>query len=71
VILVFHGHEPGFARALGTQGADYVLHGHTHVTRDERIGKTRIINPGALCRAAKKTVATLDLAADVLTFHDL
>jgi predicted phosphodiesterase len=28
------------------QRYDYLLHGHTHVRRDERAGRTRIINPG-------------------------
>ena len=29
-------------------GADFLLHGHTHVPRDEIIGLTRVLNPGAL-----------------------
>ncbi len=45
---------------------DYVFTGHTHVKRDERIGKTRIINPGAVYRASQPTVACLDLNDDVL-----
>jgi predicted phosphodiesterase len=45
-------------------GADYLLHGHTHVTRDERVGKTRLINPGALFRAARYTAAVLDPSSD-------
>jgi hypothetical protein len=31
----------------------------------------RIINPGALHRAASPTVATLDLERDELLFHDV
>ena len=30
------------------EGADFLLHGHTHVPRDERIGATRVLNPGAI-----------------------
>jgi len=45
---------------------DYVLHGHTHVPRDEAVGRTRIINPGALYRAAAWTVAVLDLGTGAL-----
>jgi uncharacterized protein len=41
---------------------DYVFHGHTHQVRDDRVGKTRVINPGALHRARLKTFAVLDLA---------
>jgi predicted phosphodiesterase len=55
-------------RLLAAQEHDYLLHGHTHVRRDERVGKTRVINPGALHRAAEKTVALLDLAADRLEY---
>jgi putative phosphoesterase len=29
-------------------GADFLLHGHTHVPRDEIVGLTRVLNPGAL-----------------------
>jgi hypothetical protein len=53
-------------RSALAQGVDYLCHGHTHVVRDERIGQTRVINPGALFRAARYTVALLDMAADRL-----
>lgn len=45
---------------------DYVFHGHTHQVRDERIGRTRVINPGALQRARIKTFGVLDLASGEL-----
>ncbi|HRX86443.1 MAG TPA: metallophosphoesterase family protein [Phycisphaerae bacterium] len=70
-IQVFHGHEPQFRTALAHPNTDYILHGHTHAARDERVSRTRIINPGALQRAAAYTVATLNLADDVLEFHEL
>ena len=70
---VFHGHEREFrhaeARGFDSLEADYVLHGHTHVPRDERMNGVRVINPGALYRAHAKTVAVLHTAADELTFH--
>jgi putative phosphoesterase len=31
-------------------GIDLLLHGHTHVPRDEQIGATRYLNPGCLTR---------------------
>ena len=68
---VFHGHERGFHRAVESLDVDYILHGHTHTVRDDRRGRTRIINPGALYRASRKTVATLDAVADKLTFHTI
>ena len=66
---VEHGDCPGTMRhALDAQTFDYLLHGHTHVQRDERLGKTRIINPGALHRARQKTVAVLDTETEALKF---
>jgi len=46
---------------------DYLFTGHTHVRHDRRVGPTRWINPGALYRAARKSVALLDLANDELS----
>lgn len=70
-LAVFHGHEPEFRQSISSPRAQYVLHGHTHETRDERIGQERVINPGALHRARRKTVAVLDLPTDRLSFHEL
>jgi putative phosphoesterase len=69
-IAILHGDDYRMKqKILAEQQFDYVLQGHTHVKKDERIGKTRIINPGALHRANPKTVATLDIATDQLRFH--
>ncbi|MFH1746266.1 MAG: metallophosphoesterase family protein [Planctomycetota bacterium] len=81
VIVVFHGHEPGFreladmalagrvtALSAMTNGADYVLFGHTHIPFDERLGAARVINPGALHRTSTPSVATLDLHTDQVHF---
>jgi hypothetical protein len=66
-VAVLHGDDRARMDALlRAQQHDYLLHGHTHIRRDERIGRTRVINPGALHRAAEKTVALLDTAADRL-----
>jgi putative phosphoesterase len=66
---VVHGDDHRILRrAIDEQQFDYVLHGHTHLTHDERVGRTRIINPGALHRAREKTVAVLDTDRDQLTF---
>ncbi|MCX6969596.1 MAG: metallophosphoesterase family protein [Verrucomicrobia bacterium] len=35
------------------EGAEFLLHGHTHVPRDEMIGGTRFLNPGAIGKANK------------------
>lgn len=68
---VFHGHERGFHTAIQRLDVDYFLHGHTHVARDEKLNGIRVINPGALHRAARKTVAALDTETDQLTFHEI
>jgi putative phosphoesterase len=31
-------------------GADFLLHGHTHMPRDEKIGATRVLNPGTVSK---------------------
>jgi putative phosphoesterase len=40
---------------------DFLFHGHTHIAKEHRIGKTRVINPGALQRVAVRTFLLLDL----------
>ena len=78
-IQVFHGYEFAMTRLLqrtmelGAVPADfgrcdYLVHGHTHIARDLRVGPVRVINPGALYRTALPTVAVLDLATDDLRF---
>jgi len=68
--LVFqHGHQEAAMDQALAEGVDYLCHGHTHRKRDERVGPTRVINPGALFRAADYTVAVLDVGRDALTFH--
>ena len=68
---IFHGHEPSFARAAINLDVDYILHGHTHAPRDETLNGKRIINPGALHRVHRRTVATLETVSDELTFHEI
>lgn len=68
-IAVAHGHLTDRLHELIHSGLyDYVIHGHTHRRRDERIGATRVINPGALggVRYEKRSFAILDPATDDL-----
>lgn len=68
-IIAIHGDDHRLRqRLLAEQQCDYLLQGHTHVRDDQRIGRIRLINPGALHRASVKTVATLDLPTDQLQF---
>ncbi len=65
-IAFTHGHLPRVMHDALNDGVDYILYGHTHAVSDERVGRTRLINPGALFRAPRYTAALLDPAADHL-----
>ena len=48
-------------------GVDVVLHGHTHVPRNERVGGVLYLNPGCVTRpnrGAPASVAYLEIAGD-------
>lgn len=67
-----HGDDDGVLRQLIVDGRyAYVCHGHSHRRRDERIGPTRVINPGAITRANPPSLALLDTATDELEFIEL
>jgi putative phosphoesterase len=71
-IAMAHGNVEGQIEALiQSQKYDYVFHGHTHERRDERIGKTRVINPGPLggIRSTPGSICVLDLDTDQATFY--
>lgn len=64
-----HGHM-GLDSLIASGQFRYVFHGHTHTRRDELIGSTRVINPGALGgrRPEDRSVAVLDVDTDTLRF---
>ncbi|MEK7466503.1 MAG: YfcE family phosphodiesterase [Planctomycetota bacterium] len=65
--FVAHGDRGGpLDKAVNSGDFDYVLYGHLHRRDDRRFGRTRLINPGALYRAAEYTFALLDPATDLL-----
>jgi len=75
-IALLHGHEHSrLDRALRSGHYRYLIHGHTHQTRDETVSfagpPTRIINPGALQRTRTKSVALLNTNSDELCFFSL
>jgi len=45
---------------------DFLFHGHTHIAREHRTGKTRVINPGALQRVVTRTFIILELPGGVV-----
>jgi putative phosphoesterase len=68
-IAVTHGdHERIVKAILAEQRHDYLITGPTHVRHDRREGRVRWINPGALYRAAIKSVALLDTTTDTLSY---
>ncbi len=69
---VYHGtNKEKLDATIKSNKYDYVLTGHTHIKRDEKIGKTRIINPGALFGIHPYTIALLDVEKDKLNFVEI
>jgi hypothetical protein len=69
-----HGHREGELRRVISAGEyAYVFHGHTHRRRDEHIGPTRVISPGALggMRWQQRSFCILDLETDRVTFIEV
>jgi hypothetical protein len=72
--VLVHGHRESELRGIINSGRHgYVFHGHTHRRRDQCVGPTRVINPGALGGLPwqQRSFCILDLAADRVTFFDL
>ena len=66
---IYHGtKKEKLDSAIKSNKYDYVLTGHSHIKRDEKTGKTRVINPGALFRIYPYTIALLDVKKDKLEF---
>ncbi len=69
VLAFMHGDDGYAMQQALADGVAFLCHGHSHRQRDEKRGATRIINPGALFRAAAYSVAVLDTATDAVAFH--
>jgi uncharacterized protein len=50
-----------FDETVETGAYDLVCYGHTHVAEQHRVGKTLVLNPGALYRATPHTFAVVEL----------
>lgn len=66
-IVFTHGHISQVMDQAIASKADFLLHGHTHVQADDTVQNTRVINPGALFRASRHTVALLTPSMGQLT----
>jgi len=50
-----------FQETVSADEWDLVCYGHTHVAAQEKIGKTLVLNPGALYRATPHSFAVVEL----------
>jgi len=71
-IAFLHGHDfTQYKTFVEDEEIDIIAHGHSHEIRDEIVENTRCINPGALHRAQRYTVAVLDTKTQVLEFLEV
>jgi putative phosphoesterase len=62
-IALLHSHDAAcFSRTCSSGEYDLVCYGHTHVAEQHRQGQTLVLNPGALYRTSRPSVAVVDLA---------
>lgn len=73
-VAAYHGNDDEYLGTLIEGGQyDYVFCGHTHLRRDEKIGRTWVINPGALGGRKKQTrsVCLLTLPDGIARFIEI
>lgn len=58
-----------FEETVSSGDYDLVCYGHTHVAEQHRVGRTLVLNPGALFRATPHTFAVVDLATLAVTLR--
>lgn len=68
-IAVTHGDQGNILKRIvvGRQH-QYLLYGHTHIARDQTVDGLRWINPGAVHRSPRPTVAVLNTQTEALEF---
>jgi putative phosphoesterase len=72
-LVVHHLPENLIQSIAESQKFDYILKGHLHEKRNEKIGKTRVINPGEACGylTGIASIVILDTDKDSVRFFDL
>lgn|SRR5487761_1344525 len=61
-LAFLHGDDTELLGQASTSGEyDLVCHGHTHIARQAREGRTLVLNPGALYRATPHSIAYVEL----------
>ncbi len=67
-----HGqNEKRLSELISSGEYDYVFHGHTHRERDEMVGKTRVVNPGAHYWGTGRTIVFFEPEKDLVEFISL
>jgi putative phosphoesterase len=56
-----------FEQTIRSGKWDLVCYGHTHVPEHHNVGKTLVLNPGALYRANPRTIAVVELSELAVT----
>ncbi len=73
-ITALHGDDAtGLEAACNDDSNDLVCFGHTHQSECQKIGKTLVLNPGALYRARPHSLAVVDLEtmdANIISLAD-
>ncbi len=71
--MIHNGESPAARDLVRSKKYSYLIHGHSHHRRDERIMSTRVINPGAIgnTRWRRPSFAILDLVTDDLSVIEL
>ena len=61
-IAFLHGDDIQLLRKEATSGKwDLLCHGHSHVAKQQLVGNTLVLNPGALYRTRQHTIAIVKL----------
>lgn len=70
-IALLHGNDTRLLdKSIKSGQWHIVCYGHTHVAHKATIGKTLVVNPGAIARASYPSVATIDLESlEVTSFR--
>lgn len=61
-IALLHSDDAAqFRQTIDSNEWDLVCYGHTHVAREHRVGRTLVLNPGAIYRANPHSLALVEL----------
>ena len=61
-VAFIHGDDDARLRdEIAGQQWDLVCHGHTHIAAQQQLGKTLVLNPGAMVRVLTPSIAYVDL----------